>query len=96
MPNIECAFIINIKEHKSVTICILQVPEKYLSLLTNDKQLYKSCPIEVKRQIWQKNQTLFGDEVLPLLSRYTAVSITLIYFYILIGVLLNIILSLES
>ena len=69
---------------QNFTIKLFQVPEKYLSLLTNDKQLYKSCPIEVKRQIWQKNQTLFGDEVLPLLSRYTAVSIVLDDFDLLI------------
>jgi len=68
--------LIKVPTMASVPITVLKnlkkVPEKYLSLLTNDKQLYKSCPIEVKRQIWQKNQTLFGDEVLPLLSRYTA------------------------
>ena len=51
----------------------MQVPERYLSALTKDKHLYKACPIEVKRQIWQKNQTMFGDEVLPLLTQYVKV-----------------------
>jgi len=50
-----------------------QVPEKYITALIKDPHLYKSSPIEVKRQIWQKNQTLFGDEVLPLLTKYIKV-----------------------
>lgn len=35
-----------------------------------DKDLYKACAVEVKRQIWQDNQALFGDEVSPLLKQY--------------------------
>lgn len=35
-----------------------------------DKELYKVCAVEVKRQIWQDNQALFGDEVSPLLKQY--------------------------
>lgn len=35
-----------------------------------DKDLYKVCAVEVKRQIWQDNQALFGDEVSPLLKQY--------------------------
>lgn len=38
--------------------------------LLADKELYNACDTEVKRQIWQDNQALFGDEVSPLLSRY--------------------------
>ncbi|XP_076806661.1 negative elongation factor B-like [Clavelina lepadiformis] len=57
-----------------VSMCLLKhlpkVPERYITALTKDQHLYKSCPMEVKRQIWQKNQTLFGDEVLPLLTQY--------------------------
>nr|CAB3232512.1 negative elongation factor B [Phallusia mammillata] len=57
-----------------VSMCLLKslpkVTEKYITALTKDPQLYKACPIEVKRQIWQKNQTMFGDEVLPLLTQY--------------------------
>lgn len=35
-----------------------------------DKELYRACAVEVKRQIWQDNQALFGDEVSPLLKQY--------------------------
>uniref|UniRef100_A0A8C9FY69 Negative elongation factor B n=1 Tax=Pavo cristatus TaxID=9049 RepID=A0A8C9FY69_PAVCR len=46
------------------------VPEKKLKLVMADKDLYKACAVEVKRQIWQDNQALFGDEVSPLLKQY--------------------------
>jgi len=32
--------------------------------------LYKAAPTEAKRQIWQGNQGLFGDEVSPILNAY--------------------------
>lgn len=48
----------------------LQVPEKKLKMVMADKELYKVCAVEVKRQIWQDNQALFGDEVSPLLKQY--------------------------
>ena len=47
-----------------------QVPEKKLKVVMADKELYKVCAVEVKRQIWQDNQALFGDEVSPLLKQY--------------------------
>ncbi|XP_077987149.1 negative elongation factor B-like [Glandiceps talaboti] len=47
-----------------------QVPEKYLQVLVEDTTLYKKSAVDVKRQIWQDNQSLFGDEVSPLLSEY--------------------------
>ncbi|XP_041098540.1 negative elongation factor B [Polyodon spathula] len=47
-----------------------KVPEKKLKLVMADKDLYKVCAVEVKRQIWQDNQALFGDEVSPLLKQY--------------------------
>ncbi|XP_078490681.1 negative elongation factor B [Ciona intestinalis] len=66
--------VIKIDSLVPVSMCLLKhlpkVPEKYISVLTKDKSLYSACPIQVKRQIWQKNQTIFGDEVLPLLTRY--------------------------
>ncbi|KAB0390892.1 hypothetical protein E2I00_003334, partial [Balaenoptera physalus] len=46
------------------------VPEKKLKLVMADKELYRACAVEVKRQIWQDNQALFGDEVSPLLKQY--------------------------
>ncbi|KAG7262089.1 hypothetical protein CRUP_015674 [Coryphaenoides rupestris] len=41
-----------------------------LKMVMADKELYKVCGVEVKRQIWQDNQALFGDEVSPLLKQY--------------------------
>ena len=35
-----------------------------------DKELYDDCDTVVKRQMWKDNQSLFGDEVSPLLSQY--------------------------
>lgn len=49
---------------------VVQVPEKKLKLVMADKELYRACAVEVKRQIWQDNQALFGDEVSPLLKQY--------------------------
>lgn len=49
---------------------VLEVPEKKLKLVMADKELYRACAVEVKRQIWQDNQALFGDEVSPLLKQY--------------------------
>lgn len=49
---------------------LTQVPEKKLKLVMADKELYRACAVEVKRQIWQDNQALFGDEVSPLLKQY--------------------------
>ncbi|XP_053138615.1 negative elongation factor B isoform X2 [Hemicordylus capensis] len=57
-----------------VVMCVMKhlpkVPEKKLKLVMADKGLYKACAVEVKRQIWQDNQALFGDEVSPLLKQY--------------------------
>ncbi|XP_038550966.1 negative elongation factor B-like [Micropterus salmoides] len=47
-----------------------KVPDKKLKMVMADKELYKVCAVEVKRQIWQDNQALFGDEVSPLLKQY--------------------------
>ncbi|XP_013926401.1 PREDICTED: negative elongation factor B, partial [Thamnophis sirtalis] len=57
-----------------VVMCVMKhlpkVPEKKLKLVMADKDLYKACAVEVRRQIWQDNQALFGDEVSPLLKQY--------------------------
>ncbi|XP_038623833.1 negative elongation factor B [Tachyglossus aculeatus] len=57
-----------------VVMCVMKhlpkVPEKKLKLVMADKDLYRACSVEVKRQIWQDNQALFGDEVSPLLKHY--------------------------
>lgn len=47
-----------------------RLEDKYLKQIVTDKTLYYECDVHVKRQIWQDNQSLFGDEVSPLLSRY--------------------------
>lgn len=47
-----------------------RLEDKYLKQIVVDKTLYNECDVHVKRQIWQDNQALFGDEVSPLLTRY--------------------------
>lgn len=67
--------VIKIPILRPVVMCILknmnQVDDKYLKQLVADKQFYEECAVQVKRQIWQHNQALFGDEVSPYLSQYT-------------------------
>eukprot|EP00118_Oscarella_pearsei_P001993 m.9160 g.9160 ORF g.9160 m.9160 type:complete len:516 (+) comp21130_c0_seq2:333-1880(+) len=46
------------------------IPDRILSELSDDQDLYEACGVRVKRQIWEKNVGLFGDEVRPLLERY--------------------------
>uniref|UniRef100_S4RJZ0 Negative elongation factor complex member B n=1 Tax=Petromyzon marinus TaxID=7757 RepID=S4RJZ0_PETMA len=59
-----------------VVMCLLKhipkVPERYLKQVTSDPALYAACATEVKRQIWQENQALFGDEASPLFKQYLA------------------------
>lgn len=59
---------------RHVVMCILRntpiIDEKYLRILVREKELYNDADTEVKRQIWKDNQSLFGDEVSPLFSRY--------------------------
>lgn len=66
--------VIRVPSLRPVVMCILKnmdhVEDKYLKQLVSDKILYKECDVQVKRQIWQEHQSLFGDEVLPLLAQY--------------------------
>lgn len=48
------------------------VDQKYLLHIAENHDLYMACPLEVKRQIWQSNQSLFGEAVSPLLDQYVA------------------------
>lgn len=48
------------------------IQEKYLLHIADNAELYSACPLEVKRQIWQNNQGLFGEAVSPLLDQYIA------------------------
>ncbi len=63
-----------IKEVRPVVMSILKnmsyIEDRYLRFLVRDKQLYADCDIEIKRHLWRDNQSLFGDEVSPLLSQY--------------------------
>lgn len=43
---------------------------KILNMLISDKNIYKACDVSVKRQIWLDFQSMFGDEVSPLLQQY--------------------------
>ncbi|XP_013137023.1 PREDICTED: negative elongation factor B [Papilio polytes] len=66
--------IVRIKALRPVIMSILKntphIDDKYLRVLVRDRELYNDTDTEVKRQIWQDNQSLFGDEVSPLLSQY--------------------------
>jgi len=66
--------VIQIKEVRPVVMSILKnmsyIEDRYLRFLVRDKQLYADCDIEIKRHLWRDNQSLFGDEVSPLLSQY--------------------------
>ena len=68
----KCLF--QIKEVRPVVMSILKnmtyIEDRYLRFLVRDKQLYADCDIEIKRHLWRDNQSLFGDEVSPLLSQY--------------------------
>ncbi|KAJ8667483.1 hypothetical protein QAD02_009146 [Eretmocerus hayati] len=59
---------------RPVVMCILRntpvIDDKCLRVLVREKELYNDADTEVKRQIWKDNQSLFGDEVSPLFSRY--------------------------
>ena len=64
------------EELRAVCLCIMEklpsVDAKYLSHIADNHDLYNACPLEVKRQIWQSNQGLFGEAVSPLLDKYVA------------------------
>ncbi|XP_072285861.1 negative elongation factor B [Pyxicephalus adspersus] len=70
----KCFALVKMPSIQPVVMCVMKhlpkVPEKKLKLVMADKELYKACAVEVKRQIWQDNQALFGDEVSPLLKQY--------------------------
>ena len=74
---------IGTKELRSVCLKIMQklpeIDEKYLLHLSENRQLYSACPLEVKRQIWQSNQGLFGEAVSPLLDQYIAEKESMIF-----------------
>lgn len=66
--------VVRVKALRPVVMSILRntthIEDKYLKVLVRDRELYSDTDTEVKRQIWKDNQSLFGDEVSPLLSQY--------------------------
>lgn len=66
--------LVRVKALRPVVMCILRntthIDDKYLRVLVRDRELYSDTDTEVKRQIWKDNQSLFGDEVSPLLTQY--------------------------
>ncbi|CAG9123885.1 hypothetical protein JYU34_014377 [Plutella xylostella] len=66
--------VVKVKALRPVIMGILKntphIDDKFLRVLVRDRDLYNDTDTEVKRQIWQDNQSLFGDEVSPLLSQY--------------------------
>ncbi|KAF4528434.1 hypothetical protein B566_EDAN013439 [Ephemera danica] len=66
--------VVRVKSLRPVVMCILRntphIEDKYLKILVRDRELYNDTDTEVKRQIWRDNQSLFGDEVSPLLTQY--------------------------
>lgn len=66
--------VVKVKSVRPVVLCILkhlpEIKEHYLTAILEDKDLYSEAATEVKRQIWQDKQALFGDEVSPLFSQY--------------------------
>ena len=49
------------------------IPDKYLSFLAGrveDERIYNSCPLEVKRKLWEYDSRLYGETVSPLLDQY--------------------------
>ena len=75
--------LIRVKQLRPAVMAILrnmkQIDDKYLRVLVRDRELYAGADVEVKRQIWRDNQSLFGDEVSPELSQYIRVKDTIIY-----------------
>jgi len=66
--------VVKIKALRPVVMAVMKhlttIDDKYLKVLVKDKELYDDCDTVVKRQMWKDNQSLFGDEVSPLLSQY--------------------------
>lgn len=65
------------KELQPVVLHIMKylpkIKDDYLAVIEKDPDLYKVTSIEVKRQIWSRNQALFGQEVSTLLNEYALV-----------------------
>lgn len=71
-----CFRFIGTSELRNVCLRIMQklpeIDEKYLLHISENRELYSACPLEVKQQIWQTNQGFFGEAVSPILDQYIA------------------------
>lgn len=71
---VKCFPVIKVKPLRPVVMCLMQhLPKmkfEYLNVIVSNRELYKEAAVEIRQQIWQDNQALFGDEVSPLLSKY--------------------------
>lgn len=75
--------VIKVKALRPVVLCILKhlpkIKDEYLQQILENRELYTEASTEVKRQIWQDNQALFGDEVSPLFTLYIKEKETILY-----------------
>jgi len=75
--------LVRFQQLRPVVMCILRntphIDDKYLNVLVRDRELYNDTDTEVKRQIWKDNQSLFGDEVSPLLSQYIQIKESVLF-----------------
>lgn len=83
---VKCFPVIKVKPLRPVVMCLMQhLPKmkfEYLNVIVSNRELYKEAAVEIRQQIWQDNQALFGDEVSPLLSKYVAdVTVVLVRFF---------------
>ncbi|CAG4946986.1 unnamed protein product [Colias eurytheme] len=81
--------VVKVKALRPVIMGILknipEIDDKYLKILVRDRELYNDTETEVKRQIWEDNQSLFGDEVSPLLSQYIREKENILYEHEVMG-----------
>ena len=75
--------VIGMKSMRPVVMAVLKhiprIKPEYLQTVMDGKELYGECATEVKRQIWEDNQALFGDEVSPLLTKYIQEKETMLF-----------------
>jgi len=73
--------VIKVKPLRPIVLCLMQhitdISDVHLSYVVENNDLYLEAAVEVKQQIWQNNQALFGDEISPLLSRLVFVLVSI-------------------
>ncbi|VDN01221.1 unnamed protein product [Thelazia callipaeda] len=47
-----------------------KAPDRYLKVILADRQLYNSCAVTVRQQIWLKNDSLFLTSITPVIDSY--------------------------